>query len=86
MRNLLLAAAATAAAAASLGAATPAEARQGCGPNAHRAPHGRCVPDRNFRNRGPVLVVGNFYQGRGYWDGRRYYQHRERHGRGWRYN
>ena len=34
---------------------------------------------------GPVLVIGQFYGGRGYWDGRRYYQHRVRHNNGWRY-
>jgi hypothetical protein len=31
------------------------------------------------------LIVGNFYAGRGYWDGHRYYKHRARNHRGWRY-
>ena len=64
-------------------ASAPADAAQGCGRGYHRAPRGHCVP--NFRARGPVLVVGNFYQGRGFWDGRRYYQNRYRHHGGWRY-
>lgn len=70
-----------------LGTATIAEARQGCGGGYHRGPHGRCVP-----NAGPGvvvtprgLIVGNFYTGRGYWDGHRYYKHRARHHAGWRY-
>lgn len=33
----------------------------------------------------PGLVIGRFYNGRGYWDGRRYYQNRYRHHGGWRY-
>ena len=65
-----------------LAATAPADAREGCGRNAHRNPRGRCVSD--FR-RGPVLVIGNYYHGRGYWDGRRYFQHRYRHHNGWRY-
>jgi hypothetical protein len=70
-----------------LGTATIAEARQGCGPGGHRGPAGHCRP--NGDNRVVVtprgLIVGNFYSGRGYWDGRRYYQHRGRHSGGWRY-
>jgi hypothetical protein len=31
------------------------------------------------------LVIGNFYHGRGYWDGHRYWGHRERWHGGWRY-
>ncbi|MES2753863.1 MAG: hypothetical protein V4659_04285 [Pseudomonadota bacterium] len=95
MRKLLLACAATAAAAASLTFAVPAEARDGCGRNAHRNYNGRCVSDRRYHNdrgnhygrgyRGQTLVIGNFYQGRGYWDGRRYFQQRYRHNNGWRY-
>jgi hypothetical protein len=70
-------------------AAESASAAQGCGPGFHRGPYGRCIPNRGPG--GPIvaapggLIVGNFYQGRGYWDGRRYYPHRERHGGGWRY-
>lgn len=44
----------------------------------------------DYRGRGvvriaPGLVIGRFYNGRGYWDGRRYYQKRYRHNGGWRY-
>ena len=84
MRTLLLSCAVAATAAISFAVPAPAEARQGCGPGAHRTPNGRCVADRRVR-RGPVLVVGRFYQGRGYWDGRRYYQQRYRYRNGWRY-
>ena len=34
---------------------------------------------------GPAFVVGNFYQGRGWWDGHAWYQHRDRWHGGWRY-
>ncbi len=80
-----------------LTAATPALARQGCGRDFHRGAYGRCVPNRGgpilvergpaYVNRGPAvrLVIGNYYPSRGYWDGRRYYQHRTRWHRGWRY-
>ena len=65
--------------------ATAAEARQGCGPRAERY-HGRCVRTRGNWNRGhQTWIVGNFYQGRGYWDGHRWYQNRYRHHGGWRY-
>lgn len=72
------------------GTASVAEARDGCGRGMFRGPGGHC---RVIRGPGPgavvVLpgrpVVGNFYAGRGYWDGRRYYQHRERRGNRWRY-
>jgi len=66
----------------------PADARQGCGPGWHRGPAGHCRPNRA----GPAvivapghLVIGNYYRGRGYWDGHRYWQHRYRHHHGWRY-
>lgn len=67
-----------------LGAASAAEAAQGCGIGFHRGPYGGCRP-----NRGPVvavpgpvvavpgpLAVGVFYPGRGWWDGHRYWGHR----------
>jgi hypothetical protein len=85
------------AAGAAIVASAPADAAQGCGPGLHRGPYGHCRPNGGpgygrgpgFRGdgygRGPVLVIGNYYQGRGYWDGRRYYQHRERFRGGWRY-
>ena len=67
------------------GGATGASARDGCGRGFHRGPAGYCRPNAG----GPVVVVrpriGVFYPGRGYWDGRRYYQHRYWHHRGWRY-
>lgn len=84
MHKYLIVAAATVAGAATFAVAPAAEAREGCGPRFHRAPSGRCVPNRGGY-RAPVLVVGNFYQGRGYWDGRRYYQQRYRYRNGWRY-
>jgi hypothetical protein len=83
MKKILLA---TLAAGAALTAIAPAEARQGCGPGAHRGPGGYCRPNRE----GPVLVapglrIGVFYPGRGYWDGGRYWGHRYRWHGGWRY-
>ncbi|USI74714.1 hypothetical protein LHA26_18360 [Sphingomonas morindae] len=74
------------AAGAALTALAPAEAAGGCGPGFHRGPYGGCRP-----NRRPVLVapaapvVGVYYGGRGYWDGHRYWRHRERWHGGWRY-
>ena len=81
-------------------AATPAEAADGCGRGAHRGPAGYCRPNihrgyvapgrviiDNRGYRGPRrLIVGRYYGNRGYWDGRRYWQHRYRHrSGGWRY-
>ena len=68
---------------ASFGAANAAGS---CGPGFHRGPYGYCRP-----NGRPVVVVpagpavGIFYPGRGYWDGHRYWIHRERWHGGWRY-
>ena len=56
-------------------AAAPADARDGCGMGFHRGPHGRCFPN----------APGGFYHGYGYWDGHRYWQHRDRFQGGWRY-
>ena len=73
------------AAAVVVGGTSAASARDGCGRDGHRGPAGHCRPNRG----GEVVVVrpavGVFYPGRGYWDGRRYYQHRYRHHNGWRY-
>jgi hypothetical protein len=81
MKTVLLIATAAAMA---LGSVAPAQARQGCGPGFHRGPYGGCQP-----NGGPALVVaptiGVFYAGRGYWDGHRYWAHREHWHGGWRY-
>lgn len=70
--------------------ATPAAARDGCGKGYHRGPYGHCRPnwrDNRYHRGGPVLIVGNYYRGHGYWDGRRYWRERYRdHDRGdWRY-
>jgi hypothetical protein len=73
-----------------LGTASVASAREGCGPGGHRGPYGHCRP--NGGPGGPVvgvgpggLVIGNFYHGRGYWDGHRYWQHRRWAHRSWSY-
>jgi hypothetical protein len=64
---------------------SPAMAAQGCGPGGHRGPYGHCRPN------GPVvvgpgaLVIGTYYPHRGYWDGHRYWAHRDRWHGGWRY-
>ena len=76
-----------AAAAATVVAVAPASAADGCGHGYHRGPYGHCRP--NWRH-GPAvvpgpLVIGRFYNGRGYWDGNRYWWHRERWHNGWRY-
>ncbi len=73
--------------AAAMTVASAADARQGCGPGAHRNYRGYCVPNRGraVAYVAPGLVVGRFYERRGYWDGRRYYQHRYRYNNGWRY-
>ncbi len=59
-------------------------ARDGCGSGYHRGPAGRCR-----RNGDRVVVVrpaiGVWYPRQGWWDGRRYWQHRYRHHNGWRY-
>ncbi|WP_010188382.1 GCG_CRPN prefix-to-repeats domain-containing protein [Sphingomonas sp. PAMC 26605] len=83
MKKLLLIALAVSAAVTSI---APAEAGQGCGPGFHRGPNNGCRP-----NRGPAVVaigvprIGVFYHGRGYWDGNRYWGHRDRWHGGWRY-
>src|SRR5262245_50708673 len=64
-----------------------ADAAQGCGVGFHRGPYGHCRPNAP----GPVVVVpggprvGVYYHGRGYWDGHRYWVHRDRWHGGWRY-
>ncbi len=77
MNKLLMIALATGVA---LGSTAAAEARDGCGPGFHRGPMGHCRPNRGP---GPVVVgvggpsIGVFYPGRGYWDGHRYWGHRD---------
>jgi hypothetical protein len=64
------------------------DAAQGCGVGFHRGPYGRCRPNAAP---GPVVVVpagprvGVYYHGQGYWDGHRYWVHRDRWHGGWRY-
>jgi hypothetical protein len=66
-----------------IAAASPADARQGCGPGFHRTPYGRCVPHGGQQ----VWVVGHYYSGRGYWYNNRWYRHRVRDpNHGWRYH
>ncbi|MBV8972751.1 MAG: hypothetical protein JO290_10715 [Sphingomonadaceae bacterium] len=73
-----------------LGATTAADARDGCGRGFFRGPYGHCRPiggpGYGAAVVAPGLVIGNFYRGRGYWDGHRYWWHRDRDDRGgWRY-
>ena len=87
MKKMLLAAAAIGVAL----TATTADARQGCGAYGHRDYYGRCVPNRGPGPGpervvvAPGLAIGSFYNGRGYWDGQRYWHERYREGREWRY-
>ncbi|MBC7496476.1 MAG: hypothetical protein H7243_04840 [Sphingomonadaceae bacterium] len=74
---------------AALAGATAAAARDGCGPGGHRGPSGHCQPNGYHTGPGvivaPRLVIGGFYPNRGYWDGHRYRERRERWHGGWRY-
>jgi hypothetical protein len=75
------------AATATVTVASSAYAADGCGRGYHRGPYGHCRP--NWRH-GPrvvaePLVVDRFYAGRGYWDGNRYWWHRDRWHDHWRY-
>lgn len=67
-------------------AATAADARPGCGRGAELR-QGHCRQIRGDRRAAGQdrWVAGKYYNGRGYWDGRRWYQHRERANNGWRY-
>jgi hypothetical protein len=71
-----------------LASVTAANAEGGCGPGFHRGPYGGC---RANYGAGPAVVVGGvpvlgvFYHGRGYWDGHRYWAHRDHWHGGWRY-
>jgi hypothetical protein len=62
--------------------ATPASARQGCGPDFHRAPNGMCRPNRD---RETVYIVGRYYPGHGYWYQNRWWHNRYRFHNMWRY-
>ena len=63
-------------------AASPAEAREGCGPDGHRAPNGMCVPNHG---RVQVYEVGHYYRGHGYWYHNRWWHSRYRSHDSWRY-
>ena len=71
------------AAATALAVMTPAQARQGCGPDAHRAPNGMCRPNRGSDQQ--VWVVGRYYHGHGYWYQNRWWHRRYRWHNEWRY-
>ncbi len=63
-----------------------ANAAEGCGPGAHRNAYGHCRANGGGIAITPHgLVIGNFYAGRGYWDGQRYWHHRYHDHGGWRY-
>ena len=79
MRTLIALAAAAVVASA---AASPAQARQGCGPGFHRAPNGMCRPNRGMREQ---YVEGRYYAGQGYWWHSRWHQHRQRRNGVWIY-
>jgi hypothetical protein len=73
---------------ATIAAAAPAEAAGGCGAGFHRGPYGGCRPNRPVAVRpapAPVLVVGRYYPGRGYWYRNRYWANRYRYHGYWRY-
>ncbi len=63
-------------------AASPAEAREGCGPGFHRTSHGMCRPNRGTRMR---WMEGHYYAGHGYWWHNRWYKHRRRQHGVWIY-
>lgn len=76
------------------GIAAPAEAQGGCGHGWHRGIYGNCRPNHgvDYIAVGPsgyAMPVGPeidlFYPGYGYWDGSRYYMHRDHWNGGWRY-
>lgn len=50
------------------------------GHHGHHRPNGRPVVVAPG-----ALVIGHYYGGHGYWDGRRYWGHRDRRHGGWRY-
>jgi len=89
-KKVLLAAVATGL---TLAGASAANAADGCGPGFHRGYYGHCRPNGPGYGPGPAVVavgpvglrIGGFYAGRGYWDGHRYWQHRDGWRGGWRY-
>ena len=76
------------------GIAAPAEAHGGCGHGWHRGIYGNCRPDFgvDYIAVGPAgdatpvaRELDMFYSGLGYWDGNRYYMHRDHWNGHWRY-
>jgi hypothetical protein len=59
-------------------AASPAQAREGCGRGFHRAMNGMCRPNRGTEMR---WIEGRYYSGYGYrWHNRWYQRRHRRHG------
>lgn len=82
MKKLIFAAIAASTALAAVG---PAQAAQGCGPGWHRGYYGHCRPNGPpVYGPGPV-VIGSYYPRQGWWDGHRYWAHRDHWHGGWRY-
>lgn len=73
------------AASAALAAFSPAEAAQGCGPGGHRDYYGHCRPNGPYAYGPGPVVIGTYYPHRGWWDGHRYWEHRDYWHGGWRY-
>lgn len=67
---------------AGVGVASPAQAREGCGPGFHRAMNGMCRANRGTRER---WLEGQYYNGRGYYWHNRWYHHRRRQHGVWIY-
>jgi hypothetical protein len=80
MRTLIALAAAAVVATA---AASPADARQGCGPGFHRAPNGMCRPNRGGMR--VQYVEGRYYRGQGYWWHNAWHQRRQHRNGVWIY-
>jgi len=81
-------------AATALGIGAPAQAHDGCGHGWHRGVYGNCRPNHGVDfiavdRAGYAVPVGPdielFDPRLGYWDGNRYYMHREHWNGGWRY-
>ncbi len=70
------------AAAASLAGVSAAQAY--CPPGFHHVSYGGCRRDVPLNAGAPV--IGIYYNGQGYWDGHRYWGHRDRFNGGWRYH
>lgn len=67
---------------ATVGSASPAQAREGCGQGFHRTGNGMCRPNRGTRER---WLEGHYYAGQGYWHQNRWYHRRHRQHGVWIY-